>query len=322
MRNTATYEESKTWLTGVAAIMLTPFHEDETLDLDTARSHVASLAKSGLTRGNGLVVVAGTSGECYALSTDERKALTEATVEAAAGGTPIVIGCNTTSVRATVDLAQHAERVGADGILLMAPYYRPLSEQDVERWFTEIASETSLPVVLYNNIQATSLDLPVELVQRLSQHDNIVGIKDCSPNIIKVERMARQLSGSLRVMNGNMECCEPYASLMGCVGFVSGIANFVPKLCVRLHRLSADGRVEDAKALAHKMLPLFDCIFRLGAKYRGNSSTVSLKTAARAAGIAFGPTRAPAPVFSPEDSDELIDHARELVEYERAGSNA
>ena len=141
-------------------------------------------------------------------------------------------------------MSRQAKIAGADLVMVMSPYYWKPSIRSVRDFFLKIIKNTSLPILLYNNIPATQVDMPLELLSELAEYEKVVGLKECTPNFVKFERVYKRLHEKIVVINGNGEFWEPYAALLGCKGFVSGLANFAPKTSISILHARNEGNYE------------------------------------------------------------------------------
>lgn len=279
---------------GVASILLTPMKEDYSVDKEGFKQNIDFLIENGINDKTGFMVAMGTTGECYALTTEERKQTAELVVEKVNGRLPIFISCNNESTDKVLNLAKHAEKIGADGVMIIPPYYRILNEDNIYDFYKEICDNINLPILVYNNPSVTQIDLSVQLMKKLAKLDNIAGLKECTLNCLKLEKMVRHLNKEISVLNGSMEGFEPYATMIGTNGFVSGIVNFAPKTVSSLAESILKGNLKEAKMIQKKIVPFLDLYFDISANRGGNFSTTFFKEAMKVKGLAAGPTRHPA----------------------------
>lgn len=242
---------------GIYAPTMTFFHpETEDLDIPTIKQHAVRLVRDGLV---GLVTM-GSNGEAVHCTRDEKVAVTRATREALdeAGfeSTPIIIGGTEGSVRGTIELCKEAHAVGADYCLLLPPsYFRAqMDETAIHDYFTAVADESPLALVLYNYPGAVSgIDMDSDLLTKLAKHPNIVGAKFTCGNTGKLTRVALatnaktpESEGSGYMAFGGM-CDFTVQTLMsGGSGIIAGGANVMPKVCARVWNLYAEGKTEEA----------------------------------------------------------------------------
>jgi L-threo-3-deoxy-hexylosonate aldolase len=245
---------------GIYAPTMTFFHSDtEDLDIPTIKKHAQRLVRDGLV---GLVTM-GSNGEAAHCTTEEKLAVTQATREALddAGfeGTPIIFGATDGSVRGTVDLCKKASLVGADYALILPPsYFRALMDDvAVHDYFTGVADESPLPLILYNYPGAVAgIDMDSDLLIKLAKHPNIIGTKFTCGNTGKLTRVALATNAknpkseeSGYMAFGGMCDFTVQTLVGGGSGIIAGGANVMPKVCVRVWNLYTQGKTDEAIAL-------------------------------------------------------------------------
>jgi len=245
---------------GIYAPTMTFFHpETEDLDIPTIKKHAERLVRDGLV---GLVTM-GSNGEAVHCTREEKLAVTQATREAldAAGftETPIIVGTTEGSVRGTIELCKLAEKAGGDYVLLLPPsYFRFLmDEQAIHDYFVAVADESPLPLILYNYPGAVAgIDMDSDLLIKLAAHPNIVGTKFTCGNTGKLTRVALATNaktpfseGSGYMAFGGMCDFTVQTLASGGSGIIAGGANVMPKVCVKVWSLYAEGKREEAIAL-------------------------------------------------------------------------
>lgn len=280
-------------LQGISSIACTPFDEDGELDLAAMKTHLRFFVANGITKENGVVVVTGSTGECGALSIDERARVWDAAVDEVGDELPVVAGINHSNLREAIEMASIAESAGLAGVMAVSPYYYPPTADVVLDFYKNLSQSTSLGIMLYNNLEVTHFDIPVDVLGELSKLKNLVGIKECSPNFVKMEQSARNLGGDLTVINGHGEFLEPMAALIGTTGFISSTANFAPSLTVEMWNARSEGRYEDAKKVRDRLTPYLDLAGRLGSQGGEPKVLALLKYLAAKAGSPIGPGRNP-----------------------------
>ena len=233
--------------------------ETEDLDIPTIKKHAERLVQAGLA---GLVTM-GSNGEAVHCTREEKLAVTQATREAldAAGftETPIIVGTTEGSVRGTIELSKLAEKAGGDYVLLLPPsYFRAqIDEEAICDYFTAVADESPLPLILYNYPGAVSgIDMDSDLLIKLAGHPNIVGTKFTCGNTGKLTRVALGVDaktpfseGSGYMAFGGMCDFTVQTLASGGSGIIAGGANVMPKVCVKVWELYAEGKKEEAIAL-------------------------------------------------------------------------
>lgn len=305
-------EKLKEALKGIVGIAITPMTEDRLINEVGIRKQLKFMVSNGIRNGNGVMVTTGSTGECGALSAVERKKVLEIALDEVGDDVPIIAGCNHSNVYETIDLVQHAEKAGAAGVMILAPYYYVPTDDVVLDFYKLVSDKSSIGIMLYNNLEVTHKDISVEVLDKLASESNVVGIKECTPNFVKMEYVARALRNKISVVNGHGEFLEPYAALAGTVGFISSTANFAPGLAVEMWKARSSNDYVKAVAIRNKLTPYLDLARTLGA-IGGEPKVLSvLKRAAELAGGAGGPGRLPLRELSPEEDRQVQDALRTI----------
>lgn len=242
-------------LVGVQVVIVTPFDDNMALDVARLQDQVQFLIESGIRRTIGVLIAFGSTGECAALTLEERKRGLEAIVEAAAGRVPVMVGANESGTSMVIELVQHAASVGAEAAMILPPYYMPPNLESMLRHFQAISDATDLPIMVYNNPDILGLDVSLQDLARLGEIEHVVGIKECTWSMDKLRVVAANLSDRLLIVNGNGELQEPFGYLSGTVGFVSAIANFAPRLSLAVHEAGIAGDTKRGMKLYHACRP-------------------------------------------------------------------
>jgi 4-hydroxy-tetrahydrodipicolinate synthase len=240
---------------GSYTALITPFSDDK-VDEGAFQSFVEWQIEQGA---HG-VVPGGTTGESPTLSHDEHSRVVELCVEAAAGRVPVIAGTGSNSTAEAVALTQHAKQAGADGALLVSPYYNKPTQEGLFRHFKAVQDAVDIPIVLYNIPSRSAVDIRPETMERLSQLPNIVGIKDATGDMARV--------GSMRLLLGS-EFCQMSGEDAAALGFmvhgghgcISVTANVAPALCARFQEACLEGDFGSALALQDRLLPLHSSLF-------------------------------------------------------------
>ena len=250
---------------GSLPALVTPFQGGE-LDIETLKKLVEWHVGEG---SNGLVPV-GTTGESPTLTHREHELVVEEVVKAAAGRIPVIAGAGSNNTLESIRLAQHAEKVGADGILLVTPYYNKPTQRGLIAHFTAVHDCCELPIIIYNIPGRSVVDMSPATMGELAKLPRIVGVKDATGDLARVcdQRMACgpdfiQLSGEDATAHG--------FNAQGGVGCISVTANVAPKLCSQLQAACAAGDYAAALQVQDKLMPLHKAIFTepglVGVKY-------------------------------------------------------
>ena len=243
-------------LCGVYAVVCTPFTENEELDEETLRRHLRFLLDA---RVHGIIPTGSTS-EFASLSEAERKRVVDITIDEVKGRVPVVVGTAAVSTRDTIMYSQYAERAGADGVMIVPPYYCHPTEREIYQHYKAVAESIHLPIMVYNNPWTSGVDMQPALVARLSEIENVAYIKESSGDMRRVSEIMRLCGDRITVFCGaDNLALELFA--VGVQGWVAAPANAIPKQCVQLYELAAVKKdLEKARELYFKMLPLFSAL--------------------------------------------------------------
>lgn len=295
-------EELKKALEGICAISITPMTPDRQVDYEGMKKHLRFLIEKGINKSNNCtIVVGGSTGECGAMTIEERKKLIETAVEECGDELPVIAGCNHSNIEDVKDLMQHAEKAGCVGVMVLSPYYYVPTDDAVLRFYKEISKCCNIGILLYNNFEVTHKDIACEVLAQLVGDSNVVGIKECTPNFIKMERTCRTVGDKITVINGHGEFCEPFAALAGTKGFISSTSNFAPELAVEMWKARSAGDYVGAKKIRDRLTPYLDLA---AAESATGGEPVVLSILKRASSI-VGPECGPGRIPLPEISDEL-----------------
>ncbi len=268
---------------GVFAALVTPMTAEEEVDLGALAAHVDRLIGEGV---HGVVPL-GSTGEFYALAASEREAVVRTVVEASKKRVPVLVGVNAGSTRDAAAYARQAGTLGADGLLVAAPYYSlPTSDELVEH-VRAVADATALPVMLYNYPGRTGVDMTPDVVERLAQIATVRYIKESTGDITRVSAIVRRCAGRMTVFCGcDSEALESF--VLGAAGWVTGVANFAAGPAVELFRLAAEAKdVAAAREAHYRLLPLLSNL------EGGGVYTQSCKAGCALTGHPVGPPRRP-----------------------------
>ncbi|MEU9559572.1 4-hydroxy-tetrahydrodipicolinate synthase [Streptomyces fumanus] len=261
--------------------MITPFTEDGGLDLDGA----ARLADHLVSRGCDGLVLSGTTGESPTTTDAEKSALVGAVRSAVGDRASVVAGVGTADTRHTVELACAAERAGADGLLVVAPYYSRPPQDALEAHFREVADASDLPVMLYDIPARTGTRIDPATLVRLAGHPRIVAVKDCAHDLLGTQRVLAR-TGLAYYAGCDEENLAWYAS--GAAGYVSTVANLVPEHLRAVLDAFDAGRTAEAARLQSAAAELVEAVMAAGLP-----GTVTVKALLGGLGLPAGPVRAP-----------------------------
>ena len=283
----------------VLTAMVTPFDLEGGLDLRRAEE----LANVLIDNGNDGVVVGGTTGESPTLSHDEKIELYRA-VRRAIPGAVVVMGAGSNDTRASMELARDAQKLDADCVLTVVPYYNKPPQKSLIAHFKAIAGAVDVPVMLYNVPSRTVANMAAETTIELSHVSNIVALKEASTDLSQVATEAAGVASGFRIYSGEDSLTLPMMSV-GAYGVVSVAGHFAGKGIRAMIDLYLEGRVEEATRLQYRLLPIFKEVFCV-------ASPVPTKALFRALGLGVGDTRLP--LVMSEISDAKVQALQAIVD--------
>ena len=236
---------------GCGTALVTPFTTSGALD----EAAVRRLARRQIDGGIHFLVPCGTTGESPTLSDTERQRVVEIVVDEAAGRIPVLAGAGGYNTREVIGLAREMERVGASGLLSVAPYYNKPSPEGMYQHFRSIAESTALPVIVYNVPGRTGCNIDVATLVRLAAIPNIVGVKEASANMTQMCEICRALPGDFNVLSGDDAFTLPLMAVGG-KGVISVAANQAPTEMAQMVEAAERGDFKAARALHTRLLPL------------------------------------------------------------------
>lgn len=279
---------------GTFAVMVTPFTSKEELDLEAYRANIDYFIENGI---HG-VIVAGSTGEFAVLSLQEHKKIIETVVDHVNSRVPCIAGTGACSTRRVIELNQYAKDVGADGVMIIPPFYSKPREIENYEHFKNIAEAVDIPIMLYNNPWTSKVDMQPSLVEKLAEIDNISYIKESSGDITRIMRILQLAKDKITVFCGSdNQALESF--LMGAKGWVCVAANIFPKHTSRLYELVKDGKIEKAKELYEGMYPLCSWLEDTGLFAQGAKAGLEIM------GMRTGPTRKPMIPCNEKEKQEL-----------------
>jgi dihydrodipicolinate synthase/N-acetylneuraminate lyase len=265
-------------LKGVFIVQMTPFNEDGSLDLEGMRANTRWLLER--TAGRDFVYVPeGSNGEFFVQSEDEWQAVVKMVVEEVDGQHPVIAGAAQPGTQETIKRCQYAQFVGADGVLVVLPYYVPPEEEGVYQHFREIASSVDIGVVLYNNSLVSGCWARPPLVSRMARLRNFVAVKENTSSVMGFRLMQQAVEPDAVVLCGRGEEIYRFVAPFGCPGFVSFLSNFAPDLSYSVYEAAAAGDYEKVEEVAGRFYPFFKDPEVTGAMPPGASFTSRLSAA-------------------------------------------
>jgi 4-hydroxy-tetrahydrodipicolinate synthase len=241
---------------GCGTALVTPFRKDLSLDEETLRR----LVRRQIAAGINFLVPCGTTGESPTLSQEEHLRVVAITIEEAKGKLPVLAGAGGYNTHHVIETAREAERLGADGILSVTPYYNKPTQEGVYHHFKAIAESITLPVILYNVPPRTNVNIDPPTLRKLSEIENIIGVKEASGNISQITQVIQQVPEDFLVFSGDDALTLPMVA-MGGRGIISVASNEIPAEMARLAQLCLAGDFKEARAMQRKWLPVLEVNF-------------------------------------------------------------
>lgn len=243
------------------------------------------------------IVICGTTGESSTLTDKEKKKVIKYTVETVNGRVPVIAGTGSNDTRHAIELSKYAERVGADGLLIVTPYYNKTTQKGLIEHYTAIADSVTIPVIIYNVPSRTGLNILPDTVAKLAEHENIVGIKEASNNFSQILELISKVPANFSVISGNDDSIVPLLSLGG-TGVISVLSNVFPKDVHTMCEAYMSGDVKYAKDLQLKYAEFTKLLFK-------EVNPMPVKDALNILGFDVGPCRLPLTGIL-EDTHELL----------------
>lgn len=286
--------------TGAAVAIITPFTEDNQVNFD----ELGKIIDDQIANGTDAIVICGTTGEASTLSHEEHLAAIGYTCRHVAGRVPVVAGTGSNCTETAVYLSTEAQKLGADALLVVTPYYNKATQNGLIRHFTAVANSVTLPIILYNVPGRTGCNiLPQTAVTLAKNTGNIVGIKEASGNIAQVAKLAALADGCIDIYSGNDDQIVPLLSLGG-KGVISVLSNVAPKLTHDIVAEYLAGNVEKSRDLQLAALPLVDQLF-------SEVNPIPVKAGMKLQGWKVGGVRGPLSWIEPEHEAALAAAMRE-----------
>lgn len=279
--------------TGSIVAMITPFHEDGSVNFDV----LTELLERQIAAGTDGILTLGTTGEYPTMSHEEDASVVAHTIKVVNGRVPVIVGSGSNCTATQIEKSVEYQDMGADALLLIAPYYNKANPEGMVRHFAETADRVKIPCLLYNVPGRTGCSIPVSVVEQLSKHPQICGIKEASGDMSYAMKIARCVGPDFALYSGNDDITLPLMSIGGS-GVISVFANVMPGMC---HQIVADyAGGNQARALENhlKYLELMNGLFM-------EVNPIPVKSAMNMMGLNVGPMRLPLCEMSAEHQAAL-----------------
>ena len=246
----------KTVFTGAGVAIITPMHEDGSVNYEKLKEIIDFQIENS----TDAIIICGTTGESATMSHQEHKDVIKFTIDYVNKRIPVIAGTGSNETYFATELSVFAEEAGADALLLVTPYYNKTSQEGLITHYNYIADRVNIPIILYSVPSRTGLNITPETCKKLSEHKNIVAIKEASGNISQIAKIAELCGDDLQIYSGNDDQIVPIMSL-GAKGVISVLSNVCPKETHDICQEFLDGNIEKARELQLKYLELINDLF-------------------------------------------------------------
>jgi len=286
---------------GSGVALITPFDKNGKVDYETLKK----LIDFQIENGTDSIIICGTTGESSTLSYEEHNKCIETCINHVNGRIPVIAGTGSNCTKSAIKMSKEAESMGADGLLIVTPYYNKTTQQGLVNHYSKIAESVQTPIILYNVPSRTGCNLEPETILEITKNNsNVVGVKEASGNITNVAKIIDLTEGKISVYSGNDDQIVPILSLGGS-GVISVIANILPKETHELVINYLKGNVEASRKEQLKMLKLCKALFK-------EVNPIPIKKALELMGMCNGTLREPLIEIQEENKKQLI---KEMKNY-------
>lgn len=282
-----------TIFTGAGVAIITPMNADGSINYDGFAENIEYQIKNG----TDAIIVCGTTGEASTMTDDEHIECIRFAVEKTAGRIPVIAGTGSNDTRYAVELSKVAQEKGADGLLLVTPYYNKSSQKGLVAHFGAVAEAVDIPIILYNIPGRTGVSIEIETYKKLAEYKNIVAVKEASGNISYTTKLIASCGDVLDVYSGNDDIIVPMMSI-GAKGVISVLSNVMPMETHEMTQLCLNNNCSEAAKLQMKYLELINNLFI-------EVNPIPVKEAMNMMGMPSGPCRLPLCEMTDEHKEKL-----------------
>ena len=287
--------------TGAGVAIVTPFHADGSVNYNK----LEELIDFQCNNGTDSIIICGTTGESATLSEAEHVECIKKAVEFAKGRVPVVAGTGSNCTQTAIELSKEAVEAGADGLLVVTPYYNKATQQGLVQHYTAIAKEAKAPIIMYSVASRTGCNIePATAASLIKNVDNIVGIKEASGNISQIAKIMNLTDGKADLYSGNDDQIVPIMSLGG-IGVISVLSNVAPQETHDICAKFLAGDIAGSRALQLKALPLVDALFC-------EVNPIPVKKALNLMGMEVGGLRMPLTELTEANTEKLAKAMRDF----------
>ena len=284
---------------GCGTAIATPFNE-EGVNL----KEFSKLVEKQIEEGVDALIVCGTTGESATMTEEERLKTIECAVKVSNGRVPIIAGTGSNNTKAVIEMNEKVEKIGADGVLIVTPYYNKTTQEGLIKHYTTISKKTKLPIILYNVPSRTGVNIKPETAYELSKIENIVAIKEASGDLSQIAKLANLCKENLNIYSGNDDQVIPILSLGG-IGVISVLSNVRTKYTHEMCESYFNGDVMKAAKMQIDAIPLINALF-------SEVNPIPVKEALNICGYDFGEPRLPLIPISEQNKKVLEKCLKEL----------
>lgn len=279
---------------GAGVALVTPFNKDESINYDK----LDELIDYHCENGTDSIIICGTTGEAATMTEKEHMECVKFTIERAKGRIPVIAGTGSNCTRTAIEMSREAVEDGADGLLLVTPYYNKATQAGLIAHYTAIAKEAKAPIIMYSVASRTGCNIePATVAELVKNVENIVGVKEASGNISQVAKIMSLTDGNIELYSGNDDQIVPLLSL-GAKGVISVLSNVAPQETHDICEKFFEGDVKGSLALQLKAIPLIEQLFC-------EVNPIPVKKAMALMGKDCGPLRMPMTELTPEHEKTL-----------------
>lgn len=287
--------------TGAGVALITPMKENGDVDFDKMKE----IIDFQINNGTDAIIICGTTGEASTLSHEEHIECIRKCVEYTNGRIPVIAGTGSNCTATAIYLSQEAEKAGADGLLLVTPYYNKCTQNGLKAHFKAVAKSVNLPIILYNIPGRTGVTIQVDTVVELCKTvDNIVGVKDATGDLSEVAKVLAAADGCVDLYSGNDDQIVPTVALGG-KGVISVLSNILPQETHDMATKIMEGDVKTSQELQLKYLPLINALF-------SEVNPIPVKKAMNLMGMEVGSLRMPLSEMEDAHAKVLADEMRKV----------
>ena len=321
-----TPKELRENIKGLVHLVMTHFDENGEVDENALRTSVKHVVNA-LKGVDAVFLATGSTAEFYAMTDEENKSVIRIVVEEVNGEFPVIAGTGRAGTKLTIEASQQAQELGTDGVMIVPPYYQPVTKEGLYRHYKTVAENIDIGIMIYNNPLASRLWIPPDLMARLSKIENIVADKENTANVVAYYFMQKTVDPEdMVIICGIGQLMYPFEALFGCPGFVTEFANFAPEIAISLYKAAQQRNFDRLTQLADNMTPYFQFLAKLAQRRSPIPTILSpyissnelplyqslIKTAMSLVGLPGGIVREPMENLTEQEKEELRGVLKEM----------